>query len=419
MIQGYCEPEFSGVERVLRKQVRAGGGAAVCIYHRGRKVVDLWAGVRDREGRPWLSDTLSMSFSTTKGVVATALHVLADRGLCRYDDPVAKYWPEFAQAGKARITLRDVLSHRAGLPQLRPLLDRADRILDWDYMVRALERAKPRLRPGGAPAYHALTFGWLAGEIVQRVAGQPLVEVIRQEIGEPLGIEDLHIGTNDPAVSARIAGLDAPAPGGSALAAPLLSRNLARGLRWLSRGVARLPIDPLLVQDALIPGEDADFMFGPRILEAPVPAANGLFTARSLARMYAALSEGGVLDGVRLLSRGTLRSASEVQTRSPDRVLLIPMHWRLGYHSAFTTAGRISSAFGHFGYGGSGAWADPKRRLAFAMVNNRGGGTPFGDLRIAQLGAAALHGARVVRGRSEGRPVAPLPLRAGSVAPGR
>ena len=162
-------------------------------------------------------------------------------------------------------------------------------------------------------------------------------------------------------------------------------------------------MDPLLIQDTLIPSDDASLVFEPRILDAPVPAANGLFTARALARMYAALAGGGELQGVRILSEETLARATEVQVRGPDRILMLPMHWRLGYHSAFTTAGRLETGFGHFGYGGSGAWADPKRQLAFAMVNNRLGGGPFGDLRIAELGTAALRGARDVRRR---RPLA-------------
>jgi CubicO group peptidase (beta-lactamase class C family) len=402
LIQGYCEPEFGGVADVLRRQVaRSGRGAAVCVYHRGRKVVDLWAGVRDEDGRPWRADTLAMSFSTTKGVVATALHVLADRGLLDYDDPVAKHWPEFAQNGKKHVTVRDVLSHRAGLPQIRPLVDRADRLLDWDWMVRALERAKPRLRPGGAPAYHALTFGWLAGEIVQRVAKRPLVDVIRTEIAEPLGLADMHIGSSDPAVRARLASLG-PASSSRIINGLLSSRRLAAALRLVYRG-ARIPVDPLLMQDALIPSDDASLVFDARILDAPVPAANGLFTARALARMYAVLANGGELQGVRLLSKETLARATEVQTRAADRVLVMPMHWRLGYHSAFTTAGRLPTGFGHFGYGGSGAWADPRRELAFAMVNNRLGGGPFGDLRIAELGTAALRGARTVRRSPERR----------------
>jgi CubicO group peptidase (beta-lactamase class C family) len=398
VIQGYCEPEFSGVAEALRRQVRRSGrGAAVCVYHRGRKVVDLWAGSRDEEGRPWRADTLAMSFSTTKGVVATALHVLVDRGLLDYDDAVSKHWPEFAQAGKRGITVRDVLSHRAGLPQIRPLVDRADRLLDWQYMVRALERAAPRLRPGGDSAYHAFTFGWLAGEIIQRVTGRSLVDVIRSEIAEPLRLDGVYIGTRDPEVRKRIASVGGVAPN-AIISGVLSSRRLFAALRVLARGV-RLPIDPLLMTDALIPSDDAGLIFEPRIFDAPVPAANGLFTARSLARMYACLAGGGELQGVRLLSRETLARATEVQTRRPDRVIMLPMHWRLGYHSAFTTAGRIESGFGHFGYGGSGAWADPKTELAFAMVNNRLGGSPFGDLRIAELGAAAVRGAREVRRR--------------------
>jgi CubicO group peptidase (beta-lactamase class C family) len=398
LIQGYCEPEFGGVADVLRRQVRRSGrGAAVCVYHRGRKVVDLWAGVRDEDGRLWRADTLAMSFSTTKGVVATALHILADRGLLDYDDPVCKHWPEFAQNGKQDVTVRDVLSHRSGLPQIRPLVDRADRVLDWDFMVRALERARPRLRPGGDPAYHAFTFGWLAGEIVQRVAKRPLTEVVRTEIVEPLRLDDMHIGSRDPAVRERLASLGPWRP--SAIISGILnSRRLAAALRVVYRG-ARIPVDPLLMQDALVPSDDASLVFEPRILDAPVPAANGLFTARALARMYSALAGGGELQGVRLLSRETLARATQIQTRRPDRVLMLPMHWRLGYHSAFTTAGRLATGFGHFGYGGSGAWADPRRELAFAMVNNRLGGGPFGDLRIAELGTAALRGAREARRR--------------------
>jgi CubicO group peptidase (beta-lactamase class C family) len=126
--------------------------------------------------------------------VATALHVLVDRGALAYDDPVARYWPEFAQAGKASITVRDVLSHRAGLPQIRPLVDRPERILDWAYMTEALADATPRLAPGGPCAYHAFTFGWLAGEILQRVTGQPLGAVVRSLVAEPLGLDGCYIG---------------------------------------------------------------------------------------------------------------------------------------------------------------------------------------------------------------------------------
>jgi CubicO group peptidase (beta-lactamase class C family) len=152
--------------------------------------------------------------------------------------------------------------------------------------------------------------------------------------------------------------------------------------------------------DALVPSDDAALLFEPRILDAPIPAANGLFTARALARLYACLAGGGELQGVRLLSKETLVRATEIQTRRPDRVIMLPMHWRLGYHSPFTTAGRLDTGFGHFGYGGSGAWADPSRELAFAMVNNRLGGSPFGDLRIAELGSAALRAARSARRRA-------------------
>jgi CubicO group peptidase (beta-lactamase class C family) len=403
LIQGRVEEGFWRVARALERQVRrSGGGAAVCVYHRGRPVVDAWAGERDDEGRPWQADTMAMSFSTSKGVLATLLHVLVDRGLLDYDDRVARHWPAFGQNGKAHITVRDVLCHRAGLSRLRPLLDRGDRILDWEYMVQGLERARPGPETGRRSAYHAFTFGWLAGELVQRVSGRPLGALLRQELAEPLGLDGLFIGA-PPEARARAASLARPGPV-PRIAGFLAAPALGAALDGAARLTRLLPVDPLLLRDALVPPGAAEVLFGPRILDVPVPAANGLFTARSLARMYAALAGAGTLDGVQLLSPETLRRATQVQTRAPDRVLVVPMHWRLGYHSAFTTRGRLASGFGHFGYGGSGAFADPRRELAVAMVNNRPAGGPFGDARIASLASAALASARAVGRRGAAAP---------------
>ncbi len=411
-IQGEVEPGFEPVEDALVSVVRRGGGAAICVYHKGHKVVDIWGGYRDAEGNRWKADTMAMSFSTSKGVMATLLHRLVDQGRLDYEDPVARHWPEFAQGGKGEITVRQVLSHRAGLPHLTPLVEHAEQILDWDHMVGALARKEPGLRPGGRSAYHALTFGWLVGEIAQRVTGKRIPELLRTELAEPLGLDGLYIGA-PPEAKARAATLQQPrrAPG------PLPGLMQQLGIdSWLETfsglsRAARLPIDPALMRDALmIPGSPG-ILFTPQVLDVPIPAANGLFTARSLARMYAALAAGGSLDGVRVLSPETLRRASEIQVRGPDRVLMLPMHWRLGWHSAFTRRGRIQTAFGHFGYGGSGGFADPKRELGVALINNSTGGTPLGDTRIGRVADAALLAARAVRERH-----AALPKRAGGTS---
>ncbi len=399
MIEGHLHPDFWLVAQALEKQVRQrGGGAAVCVYWRGRPVVDLWTGVRDPEGHGWERDTPAMSFSTTKGVTATALHVLVDRGLCDYDDPVARHWPEFAQAGKESITIRHLLCHEAGLHHIRRLIDHGERILDWSYMVRALERAQPDFEPGSLTAYHGLTFGWLVGEVIQRVARRPFAEVIRTELAKPLGLDGLHIGA-PPEACERAAVLRRP---------PARSRNPER-FRALAKVVQRvnralgIPFDPAFVADALLPRSGIDVFWNPRILEVPVPAANGLFTARSLARLYAALASGGTLDGVQLLSRETLRRATEIQNRTFDKVIPVRMNWRLGYHRVFTSSGDVSTGFGHFGFGGSGAWADPQRNLAVAMINNVTGGGPLGDYRMIRLGGAAVRCADRAAGGYAGR----------------
>ena len=149
-----------------------------------------------------------------------------------------------------------------------------------------------------------------------------------------------------------------------------------------------LPINPRRFVNAMLPRGIEDVLWGPEVMDAEIPAANGFFTARSLARLYAVLAQGGESGGVRLLSPETLRQVAVVHSRGPDLVLAMPMGWRLGYHRAFTSRGTVPGAFGHFGFGGSGGWADPRRELALAMVCNRGSGSPIGDLRMAELGSA-------------------------------
>ena len=167
-ISGSVAAAFWPVARAFERQVgSSGGGAAVCVYYEGRKVVDLWGGVRDEHGRPWREDTMSMSFSTSKGVTSTLLNQLVDRGELDYDDSVARYWPEFAANGKGTISVRDLMTHRAGLSRIRPLIDRGERILDWEYMTDRLAGAEAR--PTTHSAYHALTYGWLTGGLIQRI----------------------------------------------------------------------------------------------------------------------------------------------------------------------------------------------------------------------------------------------------------
>src|SRR5258706_1391995 len=197
MLQGQLHPDFAAVgvslARILPR--RGPGGAAVCVYHRGEKVVDIWGGTRDAAGNPWEADTLSLSFSTTKGVASTLLHVFADRGHIDYDARVADYWPEFAQGGKDGITVRHVLCHEAGLYAISDVVEHASEMLDWDQMVRRLAAATPRHAPGAAHGYHAFTYGWLVGELVRRVAGgKPISELFASELARPLGLDGLFCG---------------------------------------------------------------------------------------------------------------------------------------------------------------------------------------------------------------------------------
>jgi CubicO group peptidase (beta-lactamase class C family) len=335
-----------------------------------------------------------MCFSATKGVTATCAHVLADRGELDYDERVATYWPEFAQNGKADITVRQVLSHSAGLHRFGTIIDHGSRILDWEHMADALARAKPAYEPGTAVGYHALTFGWLVGELVRRISGTPIEKFLQKEIAEPLGLDGLYIGC-PPEQRHRMSPLAPMAPAFTRRVPPAVRRwtnpvgrfafnQLCRALRAVGS-----PVNPHRMLNTAASRGMEDVIVDPRLLDAAVPALNGHSDAVSLGAMYAMLAGGGQLGGVRILSEETVRKASAIQNNQRDRVLVMTMQWRLGYHKLLLAHKLLPRAYGHFGFGGSGGFADPEHDLALAMVCNRGRGTPVGDIRIVRLSQAA------------------------------
>jgi len=382
MIHGYLHPDFADVAVALRATLRhkRGGGAAAAVYHRGEKVVDIWSGTRD-DDRPWEEDTVAMSWSTSKGVVATAAHRLVDRGELDVDAPVAEYWPEFKAAGKEDVRVANLLDHSAGLHAVRGVIENAEMLFQWDRTVDALAAATPKYQPGTKHGYHALTYGFLVGEVLRRVTGLPSVNaIVQREVVEPLGLEGMTIGATGE-VREKVATLIQSWP------------DQEKADRFIASMDRRGWLQPAL--DAfMLEGDFPGTIASGAVYDAEVPAINGVFTARSLARMYAAISLGGTLDGVKFLSPETITRAGTVRTRARDIVIGWPMRWRLGYHMAATTRGVRPRGFGHFGLGGSGAWADPDLGLSVAMTCNRMAGTPFGDQRLLRVGAAAVKGAR-------------------------
>ena len=385
-IDGLVHPDFVDVAVRFTGlfRHRDTGGAALAVRHHGEPVVDIWGGYRDLDAAvPWARDTMAMSFSTTKGVAATVIHRLADRGLIDYDAPVAEHWPAFAGDGRDRITVRQLLSHQAGMHHCRSLVTDAEELLDHEHMIELAAKQRPSPPPGTAAGYHGLTFGWLLAGLARAVTGEDMRTLFAHEIAEPLGLDGLHLGCPDERRD-RVAPLFPETPA-------MLRKTVA------GRLVERVsPFRPF-AEALLVEGFDRLwFEEEQRILDTQMPAVNGVFTARALAKMYAALACRGEVDGVRFLTPETVHRAGKVQHRDRDRVLNIPMRWRLGYHQAFTLGLPPPEGFGHFGYGGSGAWADPETGVSVGFVTNRlwGSTTPIGDTRLARLNAAVLAAVR-------------------------
>ena len=363
-ISGHVESAFEPVKEAFEANFSERGdvGAACCVYVDGRKVVDLWGGLADsKSGRAWEEDTLALVYSTTKGVTAICVHRLAQEGLLDLDVPVASYWPDFGSAGKERVTVRHLLSHQAGLPALDARIT-PEQAYAWEPAVEALAKQAPFWEPGTRHGYHAVTYGWLVGEVVRQVTGRSVGRYLAEEIVPRLGL-DLWIGLPDREES-RVARLLPPGP-------VKLSREELAAMPPEQLERLQAMADPgSLLQRALNP-TDPPFSYNrPELHRAELPAANGIGTARSLARLYAATI--GPVEGTRLLTDETVAAATAEQSFGPDAVLALDTRFGSGFFlpSPFSPLMGPRS-FGHAGAGGSLAFADPEAGVGFAYVMNQ------------------------------------------------
>jgi CubicO group peptidase (beta-lactamase class C family) len=373
MIEGFVAPGFEAVRTAFaagfdRTDDLREVGAAVAVVHRGELVVSLWGGLADAQsGTPWREDTLANVWSTTKGVTAALVAIAVDRGLIDYAAPVARYWPEFAANGKAEVTVAQLLSHQAGLPGF-PEGTTLEDLFTWEPAVERLAAEAPMWAPGTHNSYHAITFGHLAGELLQRATGRRFPDLLADYVADPLDA-DIHIA------------LDAgPLPRLATMIPPL---NPA-------------PFDP----DAMAPEAIAAVTnptITPELANLPewraavIPAANGHASALGLARLYGALANGGELGGTRLLGADTIAAMRSVQTTRTDGFLGVPAWWAMGMTTNHIGVyGPEPACYGHGGWGGSFGVADPVSGTGIGYVMNQMGAMIVGDPRNIAL-MTAIH----------------------------
>ncbi len=355
-VSGAADPRFACVVRAFASMFpgRRFGGGALAVYLDGQPVVDVWKGWSDRGGRvPWSADTAPMVFSATKGMASTVIHRLTDRGLIDYETPVAEYWPEFGANGKSDLTVAEVMRHRAGLSGLRGAT--WEDLLDHVIMEDRLAAAAPG-RLLGKPAYHALTYGWLLSGLARAVTGKGMRALIREELAEPLDTDGLHLGRPPAQAPTQVAEIIMPQ---NIVGNPIVNVLAHKVAHELSGGYRSM----------YFPGIMAAVQGDIPLLDAEIPAANGVVTARAVARMYGAIANGGEIDGIRFLSRELVAGLTGRHSLQPDRNLLVPLNFHLGYHSV--PIPNMMPGFGHAGMGGSIGWADPASGVAFALMHNR------------------------------------------------
>ena len=367
-IQGRAEKGFERVREAFAANFTRGDdyeevGAALAVYRAGKCVVDLWAGHKDRaRTRPWQRGTLINVYSTTKGIVATAAALLVEQGKLRYDDPVVKHWPEYGQAGKEKTTVAQLLSHQAGLPGFGEPTT-VEQLYDWKRCCAVLARQKPMWTPGRQTSYHAMTWGYLVGEVLRRASGQSVGELIAGNIAAPLAA-DFYLGLEaslEPLVAQMLgprnppdmSGMQLPPEAVAALVNPQLEGEVCNARAWRA---------------------------------AEIPAASGQATAQGVARVYAALANKGALDGQRLMKGETIMTMTQVQKGHTDALLGFTDNWAMGLSfNQMNMLGPSPKTFGHGGWGGSLGAANVEAQVGIGYVCNQMGAQLVGDPRGAGL----------------------------------
>lgn len=351
-IQGEVAQGFEPVKHVFQtlwQDVEV--GASFCAFYRGEKVVDLWGGFTDPAlSQAWQADTLVNVYSTTKGMGALALALLVDEGKIAYQDPVSKYWPEFGAAGKQAVTVAQCMSHQAGLCGVDTRLEVAD-LYDWQKMVNLLAAQRPLWPLGEGTGYHAITWGYLPGELIRRITGKSLGQYFHEKVATPLQA-DFYIGL--PATELH-------------RCAAMIGPNRARKQPAIGPTSPVPALFAIAQQNPVIsPFRDVS---GPAWRQAEIPAANGQANARGIATIYSALAMGGG----DIISNAALQAATTLEIESPvDRVLNKPMRWARGFmRNSREEFGPHEQAFGHDGAGGSSGFADPIEQVAIGYAMNQ------------------------------------------------
>ncbi|MEO7369805.1 MAG: serine hydrolase domain-containing protein [Ilumatobacteraceae bacterium] len=380
-VGGFVAPGWEPVKAAFEKNFELGEdiGASAAVYHRGQRVVDVWGGSFDATGdRPYDDSTLQLTFSTTKGIVAIAVAMCVQRGLIDYDEKVATYWPEFAAHDKGEATVAQLLSHQCGLIAPDDKLTMAD-ALDWKTVTSALADTRPDWPIATGHGYHALTFGWLAGELIRRTDGRTPGRFVADEIAGPLGAE-VWIGLPEH-MESRVSPI---------IGRPMNDDNEDPDIRAMIQ--AFLGPETRIGRALFLNGamSDSDAFNMREVHAAEVPAANGISNAGSLAKVYAATMAS--IDGVRLISDEVrdLARATITPPGEPDLCLIMPTTFGMGFmtYGLFTPYVGPGS-FGHSGVGGSNAFAQPERSLAIAYVMNKMAPNLATDARAQRISTAA------------------------------